>query len=172
MVPSKAAINSSCCYYEEGKERAWGLGVGSWKCSCICACMCRGWTQVAPSSVLIGVIDGFGGAGQHRPRPAWRGPLSWQMRFGFPTGAAPSAFIFSISSLGNSHPPKASHLTKIYVRVLFWGEGGWSPTSCYITGTGQPSSSSPKPSPWCPHPPNVIILVPRQFCWTHHLIIK
>lgn len=98
-----------------------GRGGGFLKCSCICACMCGGWTQVAPSSVLSGVIDGFSGAGQHRPRPAWRGPLSWQMRFGFSTGAAPSAFIFSISSLGNSHPPKASHLKKFYVRVLFGG---------------------------------------------------
>ena len=78
---------------------------------------------MATSSVLGGVIDGFGGAGQHRPRPAWRGPLSWQMRFGFPAGAAPSAFIISNSSLGNSHPPKASHLEKTDVGVLFWGEG-------------------------------------------------
>lgn len=63
--------------------------------------------QVATSSALGAVIDGFQGAGQDRPRPAWRGPLSSQMKFGFPpTGAAPSAFIVANSSLGNSHPPQ------------------------------------------------------------------
>ena len=46
----------------EGGERGW-----SWKHLCICACVGRGGqAQVAMSSVLSGVIDGFpwGGTGQ------------------------------------------------------------------------------------------------------------
>lgn len=125
-----------------------------------------GQAQVAASSVRGGVINDFRGAGQHRPRPAWRGPLSWQMRFGFPSGAAPSAFIFSSSRFGNSHPLKASHLKKTCVAGLFGEEGGWSPNSCHVTGTHHPSSS-PKPASWPPFSPNFIILVPRQFNTTY-----
>lgn len=55
-----------------GGEQGW-----SQKRLCICACVCRGQAQVATSSVLSGVIDGFlwGGAGQ--ARPAWRRLLFW-----------------------------------------------------------------------------------------------
>lgn len=136
MVPSKGAVNSSCCYHEEGKEWVWGLGVGSWKCSSICAFMCRGWTQVAPSSVLGGMIDGFGGAGQHRPRPAWRGPLSWQMRFGFPTGPAPSGFFFFHPQPWEFPPSQGLTPQKNLCKGIILGGGGCSPISCYIIGTG------------------------------------
>lgn len=101
VVPSKGAINSNCCYYGQGREAPRSICVSAWA---------EGQAQVAMSSVLGGVIDGFHGAGLDRPRPAWRGLLSWQMRFGFPAGAAPSAFIVANSSLGNSHPPQS--LTK------------------------------------------------------------
>lgn len=123
MVPSKSAINSSCCYYEEGKEREWGLGVGSWKCLCICACVCMGaGTGGHVLSAQWG--DGWLRWGRStQAQASLEGTIVLANEVCLSAGAAPSAFIISNSSLGNSHPPEASHLKKTDVGLLFWGEG-------------------------------------------------
>lgn len=99
------------------------------------------------------------------------GTIVWQMRFGFPAGAVPSAFIVSHHSLRNSYPPQS--LKKICVGILsFWGVGGaplsqyptpTPETESYLLVTGAPPPLLPLGNPPTPYSPNFIILAPRQF---------
>lgn len=82
------------------------------RAGCVCACgalvhLCLSVLGAGAGGPILSPWWGdgwlpWGRAGQ--AKASLEGTIVWQMRYGFPTGAVPSAFIVSNSSLRNSYP--------------------------------------------------------------------